>query len=160
MFKLEHYLRWAILDKYIMWSTPRCNTLTSKSRIFCRYRHINLFQTLDGERSALNLHESVASLPGSVSERKRHENWIGSLPLLGLGPRFAISDVSSCPDGLMLWKIENPRLRRPDISRHRQDSILSCSFHVICSILTRFCEPIAHIFILHLSTKFEIFHLS
>lgn len=31
------------------------------------------------------------------------------------GPHFTISDVSSCPDGLMPRKIENPRLRKPDI---------------------------------------------
>lgn len=37
-------------------------------------------------------------------------------PLPGTGPCFAISDVSSCPNGLMPRKIEDPRLRKPDIS--------------------------------------------
>lgn len=131
---------WALLAVYISFRAPRCNMLRNLA-FFVVIATLTSFK-----RSAVKGQRSIytkVSLPWQVRFQRGNVTKIELAPFLpGPGPRFAISDSPSCPDGLMPRKIEDPRLRKLDSLRHRSKTRFSCSFDVICPILTAFRESI------------------
>lgn len=112
--------------------------------------------TMKGQR----LIYTKVSHPCQVRSRRGNVTKIElALPLLflpGTGPRFAISDVSSCPDGLMPRKIENPWLRKPDILASSSE-LAFLSFSILPSG-RYWCDHSLKIILNNLSSLFFINH--